>query len=148
MSEPFVGVGTVFGRGTAQAGPFTAIAQINSINGPDKSRGTVDTTSLDTTGGYKTFLAGFRDGGQVQLAMNFTRAGYELMNDDFEDETTKWYQIQLPDPEDTKLTFEGILTNIGSAIPIEDKVSCSVTIKVSGPTYLTYFGPGGSTTLS
>lgn len=145
MSNPFSGVGTVFGRASTQAGPFTAIAQINNIGGPDKTRNTIDTTSLDTADGYKTFIAGFRDAGQVTLAMNFTRAGYELLNDDFESDVAVWYQIALPDTENTKLTFLGLVTNLGSSIPAEDKVTASATIKISGKAFLTYEGTGGTT---
>ena len=144
-SGAFAGVGTTFGRGTSQEGPFTPIAEINNISGPDKSRATMDTTSLDTLGGYKTFVGGFRDSGQVQLAMNFTRAGYELMNDDFEDSDKVWYQIALPDDDDTKLTFQGLVVSLGSAVPLEDKVTASVTIKISGKVFLTYSGAGGTT---
>ncbi len=147
-SSAFSGVGTTFGRATVQAGPFTAIAEINSISGPDKTRGTIDTTSLDSTGGYREFIPSFRDSGQIQLEMNFTRAGYELLNDDFEDETAKWYQIALPDTEDTKLTFSAFVSSISTAVPLDDKVTASVTLKITGQTYLTYMGPGGSTTLS
>lgn len=148
MSGAFSGVGTTFGRSTTQTGTYTTIAEINSITGPDKSRSTIDTTSLDTTGGYRTFIAGFRDSGQVTLAMNFTRAGYELMNDDFEDNDPAWYQIALPDTEHTKLTFQGLVVNVSSSVPMDDKVTADVTIKISGKTFLTYFGPGGSTVLS
>jgi len=144
-SGAFSGVGTIFGRGTSQAGPFTPIAEINNIGGPEKSRDTIDTTSLDTTGGYKTFIAGFRDAGSVQLGMNFTRAGYELMNDDFESEDSVWYQIALQDEDETKLTFKGLVTGLGSAIPMNDKVTANATVKISGKVFLTYSGAGGTT---
>lgn len=144
-SNAFAGVGTIFGRGTAQAGPFVAVAEINNIGGPDKSRNSIDVTSLDSTGGYREFIAGFRDSGQVTLAMNFTRATYEIMNDDYEDEDRKWYQIQFPDDDQTKFTFEGLIINLGSAIPADDKVTANVTVKISGKTYLTYQGAGGTT---
>lgn len=145
MSNAFSGAGTTFGRGTSQTGTFTPIAEINSISGPDKSRNTIDTTSLDTADGYKTFIAGFRDSGQITLEMNFTRATYELINDDFESDDQIWYRISLPDSEETKLTFLGLVINSGAAIPLEDKVTASVTIKISGKTFLTYQGEGGTT---
>lgn len=145
MSNAFSGVGTKFNRGTTQTGPWTAIAEINSIGGPDKSRSTIDTTSLDTAAGYRTFFAGFRDSGQVTLEMNFTRITYELINDDYESDGKVWYQIALPDTESTKLTFQGLVINLGSAVPMDDKVTATVTIKISGRTFLTYLGPGGTT---
>lgn len=144
-SNAFSGVGTIFGRAASQAGPFTALAEINSIGGPDKSRSTIDTTSLDTDEGYRTFIAGFRDSGQITLAMNFSRASYELLDDDFESDDLAWYQIALPDSESTKLTFQGLVVNLSAAVPMDDKVTADATIKISGKTYLTYLGTGGTT---
>jgi hypothetical protein len=62
-SDAFAGVGTVFKRGAV------AIAEITSISGPNLTRGTIDVTNLDSTNGYREFIAGFRDGGEVTLSM-------------------------------------------------------------------------------
>ena len=71
MSNAKAGVGTLFRRWSGTA--WVNIAEINSISGPNMSRDTIDVTSLDSTGGYREFIPGFRDGGTVQLAMNFVR---------------------------------------------------------------------------
>ena len=138
MSNAISGVGTVFKRSNMQSTPvFAAIAEINSISGPDKSRGTIDVTSLDSTGGYLEFIASFRDAGQVQLEMNFTRDGYLDMNDDFEVDTLVDYQIVLPDTGNTTIDFSGLVINLGLAIPMDNKVTAPVTIKISGQVDIT-----------
>jgi predicted secreted protein len=124
------GVGTKFRRWSGSN--WVNIAEINSITGPNKSRDTIDTTSLDTTGGYRTFIGGFRDGGTVTLPMNFTRDGYDLMNTDFEADVLNNYEIFLPDLEYTSFEFEGLVTELGLAIPTDDKITADVTIKISG----------------
>jgi predicted secreted protein len=116
----------------ASAPTFSAIAEVNSIDGPNKSRETIDVTSLDSTGGYREFIASFRDAGQVSLEMNFTRDGYAAMNDDFETETAIDYQIVLPDTGATTLEFSAFVVDLGSAIPLDDKVTASVTLKITG----------------
>lgn len=132
-SNAISGVGTVFKRSDMTSSPtFTAIAEINSIDGPSKSRDTIDVTSLDSTGGYREFIASFRDGGEVSLEMNFTRDGYVDMTADFEVDTLVDYQIVLPDTGNTTFDFSGLVVNVGLAIPFEDKVTAPVTIKVSG----------------
>jgi len=130
MSQAINGVGTIFQRWNGSA--WVHIAEIKSIDGPSKTRDTIETTNLDTTGGYKTFIASFRDAGTVQLSMNFTRATYELMDDDFASETLKNYEIILPDSEVTSIEFEGLVTELGLSITTGDVVSAPVTIKVSG----------------
>ena len=130
MSDAIAGVGTLFRRWSGSA--WVNIAEVNSIQGPNKTRETIDVTSLDSTGGYREFIASFRDGGTVQLTMNFTRATYELMNDDFEDDDAQSYEIVLPDDENTSLEFTGLVTEVPLAISTDDKVTADVTIKVTG----------------
>jgi len=130
MSNACSGVGTIFRRWDNSA--YEDIAEINSISGPGMSRSTIDTTSLDTTGGYRTFIAGFRDAGTISLNMNFTRTTYELMKDDFESDTEVDYEILLPDDENTSLNFAGLVTELPLDIPTDDKITANVTIKISG----------------
>lgn len=130
MSNATAGVGTKFWRWDNSH--WQSIAEINSIDGPGKSRDTIDVTSLDSVGGYREFIGGFRDGGTVTLPMNFTRATYDLMNDDFESNLLQNYEIVLPDTENTSFEFEGLVTELGLAIPADDKITADVTIKVSG----------------
>lgn len=137
-SNAFSGVGTTFKRSDMQSAPtFTAIAEVNSIDGPTKTRETIDVTSLDSTGGYREFIASFRDAGEVTLEMNFTRDGYVDMNADFESDTAVDYKITLPDSGATELDFTAFVTNISQAIPLDDKVTMSVTLKITGQVDLT-----------
>lgn len=126
------GVGTQFRRWNSSTGSWESISQINSITGPGMSRDTIDTTALDTTGGYRTFIAGFRNPGTVTLNMNFTRTTYDLMKSDFESDTAQNYEIVLPDDDVTTIEFEGLVTELPLTIPTDDKVSADVTIQISG----------------
>jgi predicted secreted protein len=139
-STAIAGVGTTFKRWSGSA--WVAIAEINSITGPSMSRDTIDVTSLDSTGGYREFITGFRNAGTVVLAMNFTRDTYETMKNDFESNVIKNYQIVLPDVEATGLDFEGLVTELPLTIPADDKVTADVTIQVTGKVYIQ---SGGST---
>jgi len=130
MSNAISGVGTKFRRWDGTN--WVDIAEINSITGPNKTRDTIDVTSLDSTGGYREFIGGFRDGGTVTLPMNFTRDTYDTMNTDFEDDTLQNYEIFLPDVEGTSFEFEALVTELGLGIPADDKVTADVTLKVSG----------------
>lgn len=130
MSKAVAGVGTRFRRWSGSA--WEDIAEINSITGPGMSRDTIDVTSLDSVGGYREFIAGFRNAGTVGLAMNFTRDTYDLMKADFEDDNLKNYEIVLSDRENTTLEFEGLVTELPLSIPADDKITADVTIQISG----------------
>jgi predicted secreted protein len=140
-SNAVAGVGTVFNRWNGSA--WVPIAEINSITGPSMSRDTIDVTSLDSTGGYREFITGFRNAGTVVLAMNFTRDTYELMKTDFESNVAGNYQIDLPDVEGTSLDFEGLVTELPLTIPADDKITADVTIQVTGKVEIS---SGGTTT--
>ena len=134
MSEAVAGVSTLFRRWDTTTGTWGAIAEINSINGPGMSRDVIDVTSLDSTDLYREFIAGFRDSGTVVLNMNFRRDNYDTMKGDFEDNDLQNYEIVLPDPENTTLEFEGLVTEAPLTIPPGDKITVDVTIKISGKT--------------
>lgn len=138
MSDAIAGVGTQFMRESDESsGTFTAIAEVNSITGPGMTREFIDVTSLDSTGGYREFKGGFRDGGTVTLSMNFTLAGYNQMKDDFEDDDSHNYQIVLPDTGATTLEFAAFVTDLPLNIDPADKITCDVTLKVTGQVTLT-----------
>ena len=126
----------VTGKGTAfqrwNGSEWEAIAQINSISGPSMSRETVDVTTLDSPGGYRKFIPSLKDAGEISLSMNFDINTYELMKDDFEDDDLQEYQIVLPDADSTTLRFSGMVTGLPLDIPLDDKITADVTIKISG----------------
>ena len=134
MSNAISGVGTVFLRwdtdSATSSGEWTEWAEINSISGPSMSRDSIDVTSLDSTGGYREFIAGFRDGGTVTLNMNFTRDTYDDAKEDFQDDEAQYYEIVLPDG--TSFEFSGLVTELPLEITADDKVTANVTIKVAG----------------
>lgn len=127
------GVGTVFRRwNSTPPANWEDIAEINNITGPSMTRDVIDTTALDTAGGYRTFIAGFRNAGTVVLTLNFTRDTYETMKNDFEDDTAQNYEIILPDDDTTTLEFEALVTEMPLTIPPDDKITFDVTIQISG----------------
>lgn len=123
-SNAFAGVGAIFKRGVV------AIAEVISISGPNISRAHIDVTSLDSTGGYREFIAGFRDAGEVTLSMNFTFATWQDFKDDIDNDDAVAYSITLPNTEETIISFDGLVTSLGMAIPFDDKVTSDVTIKI------------------
>lgn len=129
--EGVTGVGTVFRRWNTSTSAWETIAGITNIGGPSASRETHDTTALDTSGGYRTFITGFRDAGEITLSMIFNRTEFDIMLSDFQSDDAQNYEIVLPDDESTSIEFEGLVTGIPLTIP-ESPVTLEVTIKISG----------------
>jgi len=132
MSNAVSGVGTLFRRWDSSGSTWENIAEINSISGPGMTRETIDVTTLDSTGGYREFIGGFRDGGTITVNANFRRDTYDTMKTDFESDDLQNYEIVLPDAENTSLEFEALVTECPLDIPPDDKITTSIVLKISG----------------
>lgn len=53
------------GVGTILKIDGSTIGNVTNITGPSMSKDTIDTTALDTTGGYRTFITGFKNAGTL-----------------------------------------------------------------------------------
>jgi predicted secreted protein len=132
-SNAVTGIGAEFRRYNTGTSKWERIAELTSFDGPNKKRDTVDVTSLDSTDGYKEFIGGLRDAGEVKLPMHFTRDGYDLANDDFESDTKQNYEISLPDPDNTTFSFLGLITALELKVAGDKAISADFTVKISGP---------------
>lgn len=144
MADVISGVGTTFYRWDSGTGQWVRIAKVKSITGPSKTRAFIDVTSLDSTGGYREFITGFRDAGTIALALVFTRDGYEALDNDFASEALQNYMILLPDTDETSLEFEGLVTELPLTIPTDDAVTFDCTIKITGAVALASGSATGS----
>jgi predicted secreted protein len=129
--------GTLLQRATtiAPGTVFETIANVTSIGGPERTRETIDVTSHDSPGGWMEFLGGLKDGGEISCDVNYDPAETTHdIDDDFDDtEPRNWQIVILPGTEDEHTwSLKGILTNLGDEFPYDDKMSRSLTIKVSG----------------
>lgn len=125
-SNALSGQGTIFLRNGEP------VSEINSIEGPGKSRETIDVTRLEDVDGYRQYIGGLREPGTVTLNMNFTRDGFDSFNSDFESDDAQDYEIHFPDPDETVFSFSGLVTEIPVSVPIGDKITMDVTIQISG----------------
>jgi predicted secreted protein len=130
MSQAISGVGTAFHRWNGSH--WDAIAEITSIKGPGVKRDQIEVTNLDSTGGYKEFIAGFRESGTISLSMNFIRNNYDLLLADFETDVAGNYEIILGDAVHTSFEFEGLVTELPLNISAKDAITMDVTILVTG----------------
>lgn len=127
-------MGTTLKKGT------TAIANLSSIAGLELSAETIDTTALDTTGGYKTFIAGSKDAGEVKIQGFFDGSEFDTFMNDFNDGSANAYTIEFPDMGATspsKWTFNAVVTGLSTGAEVDNAVSFEATLKVSGqPTFI------------
>jgi predicted secreted protein len=125
-------LGTVLKIG---ADPLTQItvAGLTEIGGLELSADTIDVTTLSSQGGYREFIGGFKDAGEVSISGFFESAagkGQKELYDAFESGDVKDFEIAFP--ADAVWKFKGVVTGISTSAGLEDPVNFSGTIKVSG----------------
>lgn len=125
--------GTEFRRGDG-AGPevFTAIASVTNISGPGLSRDTIDVTAHDSPNRYREFVGSLVDPGDVSLDLNYDPDVHDVLVADLEDDEPRNYKIVFPAPITATWSFAGVMSGFEQTAPIDDKLTATITIKVSG----------------
>lgn len=110
-----------------------SIAYIRSISGPNSSINDVDTTTLDSTGGFRTFIAGLIDGGEVtcELVYDPSVESHKTLGTRYKARTSQAYTITHPSTTSNS-AFTGYIKSLSREIPLDDVVTCTVGFKVTG----------------
>lgn len=125
------------GDGASPTESFTTIAEVTNIGGPSLSLDPIEITSHSSTGGWREFIGGLLDGGEVSLEINYDPVGathdastgliYDMTN-----RTVRNFQLVFPDTGNTTWSLSALVTAFEPSEPIDDKLAASVTLKVSG----------------
>ena len=111
------------------------VGGLTEIGGIELSADTLDTTTVDSEGGYREFIGGFKDAGEVSLSGYLSIAennGQKKMYDAFDTGNVEDFTIEFPASTKAKWTFNGIVTGFSTGASLEDLISFEATIKVSG----------------
>lgn len=125
------------------------IAGLTSISGLDLTADTLDVTTLSSNGGYREFIGGFKDGGEVSISGYFEPGdadGQAAFYDAFEAGGAIPFNIIFP--QGASWNFNGVVTGFSTGAELEDIVSFEGTIKVSGKPTLGLTASTGLTGLS
>lgn len=123
MADPIKSFGVVM---TFNA---TDVDNITDINIPETDRTMIDTTTHDTPDGYRTFAAGLKDGGTLTVSGKYPGGGGLDANND--DGAPKAVVITFSDA--STCSFDATLLGYGVTNPLDDVVTWSASLKVSGP---------------
>jgi hypothetical protein len=123
---------------------FTSIAEITKLTPPNLSRDDIDVTHTLSSNGYREFIGGWRDGGEVSMEANWLPTGatqsytspglHGLFN--AKDVPHNWKILVGTGPLIT-IAFTGFITAFEPDLDIENQGKLSVTIKISGKPIVT-----------
>lgn len=152
-SDAHTGFGALIARGDGNSPEnFTAVLGVKSITGPGIQRDTHDVTTMndaDTQDGqFRKFIGGLVDAGEVSFEANFLprdptqsqdAGGFLAEFDKLSCNSRGNWRIMMPECEgeaNSYFEFAGIVTGSAIQIPMDDVMTFTGTIKVSGRPHL------------
>ncbi|MGH3933639.1 MAG: phage tail tube protein [Pseudonocardiaceae bacterium] len=115
---------------------FTAIANVSSLGGPEMERETYDVTAHDSPDGWREFVGGLKDGGEVSLEVYYDPDDHDFLIADFGDNNARDYKVVWPQGLGT-WSFKAFMTGFSPEAPVDDKLAAEVTFKVTGKPVIT-----------
>lgn len=122
----------IIGNGTTlevdDGGGYDLIAEVFDLNFPSKEVDEVEVTHYTSPDDYREFIGGFFDGAEVNISINYVKTTVDALADLVAIPVT--WRITLPDL--STWVFGGHIKTLGGEIPNNDKVTTTVTVKITG----------------
>lgn len=127
--------GTTFGIGDGgDPETFEPVAQVTSISGPGIERETLDVSAHDSPDGWREFVGGLKDPGEVSIDINYDPSIHDTLLADLSVDVATNYELVFPDS--STWSFSGFLSGFEPEAPHDAKLAASLTFKVTGqPTF-------------
>jgi len=125
----------ILSNGTTFSYDGGAVADVLSISTPSVTTATIDTTGIESV--HRTFLAGTIDSGEMTLEIMYDPNADTDLEDAWDNTATgapveKDCVITFPDAGYSTFSFKGIIVGFSASVAIDEKITASVTIRVSG----------------
>lgn len=117
------------------ADTFSTIAQVRTVSGPSLAMDTIDVTTHDSPNGWREFVAGLAQVGEVTLEIVFDpdNVTHAAAWDDLQDRREfRGFQLVFPDATATTWEFDGMVTAFQPEAPVDDALTAAMTVMLSG----------------
>lgn len=116
-------------------GSYSNIAFVRDVSGPNLSLDTIEVTHHASTGGWREFIAGLLDGGEVSLDLfidlsQATQANSTGLLSELTGRSVEGFKITWPDASNA--TFNALVTNWDPGAVVDGALQGSVTLKITG----------------
>lgn len=132
---PDIGHGTTLGL--LNGSVYENIGRITALAVPSLATDTVETTAMDSANGFKEFIKGLKDWGEMTITTNAdplatgdTTNYYDKLKDEAISDTTGDWLVTFPNA--TTLTFTALTTGFSITANPGDVISTDVTMKITG----------------
>lgn len=125
----------VLASGAAGTEVFTTVAEITNISGPGIKMDLIDATHMESPDSFREYIPSLLDGTEISFDLNYLPgdANQGGLRDDQLARDIRNYQIVWTDAASSTDSFAGYVTDFTPSAKIDDKLSASATIKITGP---------------
>lgn len=115
---------------------LSTIAFVRDVSGPNLSLDAIETTTHSSTGGWRTFIGGLIDGGEVTLDLfldlsQATQGNSSGLLSELTGRTVEGFQVAWPDA--STATFDALVTGWNPGAVVDGALTGNVTLKITGP---------------
>lgn len=133
-TQASIGYGSLIAISQDSGVTWQSGGEINDITPPSNSVDLVEATHMQSPNGDKEFILGLNDPGECSFTLNFVPGSTaDLMYQSVKAARVK-VKVRITYPNAVTWTFSGLLTAYQPAVPTADKMTATVTFKVSGST--------------
>src|SRR5690606_36383151 len=133
MTDASIGYGSEFRLGDgATPEVFTALAEVINITPPSDTVDIIDATHMQSPNGTRDYFEGLIDPAECSIGLSFVPGGAA------DDAIQTWKSTggvkncQIKFANGVPWTFSGLLTGYEPTVPVDDKMTATLTIKVTG----------------
>lgn len=147
MTSALIGYGGLLEISDDNGATWTEIEEVFNMTPPSSSVDIIDATHMQSPGRDREFILGLNDPGECSMEMNFVpgsatdvfllavKAAYERV------------KCRITWPNSVIWAFDGLLTGYEASAPTDDRMTATITFKVTGSTVATPAAAPTNTTL-
>jgi hypothetical protein len=118
------------------AGSAVDLGEVTSIGLPNPQQSDVEATHFASPGRAREYIPGLTDNGEISIGINFDAGSTtdDTVNDAMAETAPIEVTVTVPTSSGVseKFTFPGIVKGYEKTIPIDDRQTAMVTIRVAG----------------
>lgn len=115
------------------------MGEVYDVSPPNQQTDEVEVTHYGSEGGYREFIGGLSDGGEVTFSINWVPANATdvILRTLHGSRAVRYQSIEFPN--EARINFYGWVKGFEKGTPMDDKMTATVTVRVTGPS--TYTDP-------
>jgi len=122
------------GTGSTFTWNSVLISETNVVGDVDQTSDDIEVTHYTSDDGFKEFIQGLRDAGEVTIEGNFLSgdSGQASLLADYYTGVTRTGLITYPNTDASTWTFTAYVKSFAPSTPIGDKIGFTATVRITG----------------